>query len=106
VVVSEATEPEPVKWSIDIAVTGGKGTCLDKADGVLVDGKCVKTGRWEERVGCGSKSEMAETCMQFQEREKTVHENRHDGRCRHDQKTSRDNDRLDDMSYTLETYIE
>jgi hypothetical protein len=48
---------------IDIAATGGKGTCLDKTDGVLVDGKCVKAGRWEEGAGYMSESEMAETCV-------------------------------------------
>lgn len=57
-----AVELETAKWSIDILATGGKGTCVNKADGVLVDGKCVKAGRWEEGAGYGLESEMAETC--------------------------------------------
>ena len=44
--------------------------------------------------------------MQFQEKKKTVHENGYDWRCRHDQKTSRDNDSLYNMSYALEMHME
>jgi len=58
VVRSEAVEPELAKWPIDIATTGGKGTCLDKADGVSVDRKCVKAGRWERKAGYGLESGM------------------------------------------------
>ena len=68
------------------------GSVLRQEDGR----KGLATGqsqRWQKHV-------------QFQEREKTVHENGHDGRCRHDQKTSQDNNNLDDMSYTLETHME
>jgi hypothetical protein len=41
------------------------GTCLGKEDGVLAvrwcDGKCVKAGKCEVKVGCGLESGMAET---------------------------------------------
>jgi hypothetical protein len=61
-VLSRAVEPGLAKWLVDIATTGGKGTCLDKVDGVSVDRKCVNIGRWERNVGCRLESGMTETC--------------------------------------------